>query len=76
MHDQPIPLHERPNIYLPRVKRPNPLLQPSSCPQVMANQLPKYEGLLKSQPIEIELRGRLPSYDVDKANRKVSIYDG
>ena len=33
----------------------------------MAKQLPKYEGLLNPQPIEIELGGRLPSYDVDKA---------
>ena len=36
----------------------------------MAKQLPKYEGLLNPQPIEIELRGRLPSYDVDKAIQK------
>ena len=32
--------------------------------------MPKYEGLLNPQPIEIELRGRLPSYDVDKAIEK------
>ena len=50
-----------------QVRRPNPLLEPSSYLQVMAKQLPKYEGLLKPQPIEIELRGRLPSYEVDKA---------
>ena len=67
MHDQPVPLYERPEIYPQRVKRPNPLLKPSSYPQVMAKQLPKYEALLKSQPIEIELRGRLPSYNVDKS---------
>ena len=36
----------------------------------MGKQLPKYEGLLTPQPIEIELRGRLPSYDVDKAIEK------
>ena len=36
----------------------------------MAKQLPRYEGLLNPQPIEIELRGRLPSYDVDKAIQK------
>ena len=43
------------------------MLEPSYNPKVMAKQLPKYEGLLNPQPIEIELRGRLPSYDVDKA---------
>ena len=63
------------NIYqTPRldeqVRRPNPLLEPSLYPHVMAKQLPKYEGLLKPQPIEIELRGRLPSYEVDKAIEK------
>ena len=52
------------------VRRPNPLLEPSSFPQVMRKQLPEYEGLLKPQPIEIELRGRLPSYEVDKAIEK------
>ena len=36
----------------------------------MAKQLPKYKGLLTPQPIEIELRGRLPSYDVDKVIEK------
>ena len=69
MHDHPV-LQERPEIYPQRLKRPNPLLEPSSYPQVMAKQLPKYEGLLKPQLIEIELRGRLPSYDVDKAIEK------
>ena len=53
-----------------QVRRPNPLLEPSFYPQVMSKQLPKYEGLLKPQPIEIELRGRLPSYEVDKAIEK------
>ena len=53
-----------------QVRRSNPLLEPSSYPQVMAKQLPEYEGLLKPQPIEIELRGRLPSYEVDKAIEK------
>ena len=36
----------------------------------MSNQLPKYEGFLKPQLIEIELRGRLPSYEVDKTIEK------
>ena len=53
-----------------QVRRPNPLLEPSSFPQVMRKQLPEYEGLLKPQPIEIELKGRLPSYEVDKAIEK------
>ena len=53
-----------------QVRRPNPLLEPSSFPQIMTKQLPEYEGLLKPQPIEIELRGRLPSYKVDKAIEK------
>ena len=65
VHDS-VPL-QRPELTEPKMKRPNPLLELSSYPQVMAKQLPKYEGLLKPQPIEIELRGRLPSYDVDKA---------
>ena len=69
VHDQPV-LQERPEIYSPRVKRPNPLLEPSSYPQVMTKQLPKYVGLLKPQPIEIELRVSLPSYNVDKAIEK------
>ena len=68
---QPPPLiQQRPEIYPIRIKRPNPLLEPSYNPKVMAKQLPKYEGLLNPQPIEIELRGRLPSYDVDKAIQK------
>ena len=29
-----------------QVRRPNPLLEPSSYPQVMSKQLPKYEGML------------------------------
>ena len=53
-----------------QVRRPNPLLETIFYPQVMAKQLPEYEGLLKPQPIEIELRGRLPSYEVDKAIEK------
>ena len=36
----------------------------------ITKQLPKYGGLLNPKPIEIELRGRLPSYDVDKAIQK------
>ena len=70
VHDQPVTLHERPEIYPQRVKRPNPLLEPSSYPQVMAKQMPKYEGLLKPLPIEIELSGSLPSYNVGKAIEK------
>ena len=66
---QPI-FQQRPEIYPNRIKRPNPLLEPSYNQKVMAKQLPKYEGLLNPQPIEIELRGRLPSYDVDKAIQK------
>ena len=68
---KPLPLiQQRPEIYPTRIKRPNPLFEPSYNPKVMAKQLPKYEGLLNPQPIEIELRGRLPSYDVDKAIQK------
>ena len=68
---KPPPLiQQRPEIYPTRIKRPNPLLEPSYNPKVMAKQLPKYEGLLNPQPIEIELRSRLPSYDVDKAIKK------
>ena len=36
----------------------------------MSKQLPKYEGMLKPQPIEIESRGRLHSYEVDEAIEK------
>ena len=72
VHDQPFVRHpmNKQEVYTSRMKRPNPLLEPSSYPQVMGKQLPKYEGLLTPQPIEIELRGRLPSYDVDKAIEK------
>ena len=62
-------IHQTP-ILEEQVRRPNLLLEPSSYPQVMSKQLPKYEGLLKPQPIETELRGRLPSYEVDKAIEK------
>ena len=69
------PEQEEDNIYQTpmleeQVRRPNPLFEPSSFPQVMRKQLPEYEGLLKPQPIEIELRGRLPSYEIDKAIKK------
>ena len=47
-------IHQTP-ILEEQVRRPNPLLEPSFYPQVMSKQLPKYEGLLKTQPIEIEL---------------------
>ena len=67
--EQPYPMN-RQESYASRMRRPNPLLDPSSYPEVMGKQLPKYEGLLTPQPIEIELRGRLPSYDVDKAIEK------
>ena len=63
-------IQQRPEIYPTRIKRPNPLVEPSYNSKVMAKQLPKYEGLLNPQPIEIELRGRLPSYDVDKSIQK------
>ena len=69
VHEQPYPMN-RQESYASRMRRPNPLLDPSSYPEVMGKQLPKYEGLLTPQPIEIELRGRLPSYDVDKAIEK------
>ena len=72
VHDQPFsgyPINKQ-EVYTSRMKIPNPLLEPSPYPQVMGKQLPKYEGLLTPQPIEIELRGRLPSYDVDKAIEK------
>ena len=72
VHEQPYvryPIEGKEN-YPSRMKRPNPLLEPSFYPQVMGKQLPKYEGLLTPQPIEIELRGRLPSYDVEKAIEK------
>ena len=72
VHDQPhtgYPV-DRQEVYTSKIKRLNPLLEPSSYPNVMGKQLPKYEGLLTPQPIEIELRGRLPSYDVDKAIEK------
>ena len=68
---QPPPLiQQRPEIYPTRIERPNPLLEPSYNPKVMTKQLPKYEGLLNPQPIEVELRARLPSYHVDKAIQK------
>ena len=69
VHEQPYVSfpRERQYAYTSRMKRPNPLLEPSTYPNVMGKQLPKYEGLLTPQPIEIELRGRLPSYDVDNA---------
>ena len=72
VHDQPYTGYavDRQEVYTSKMKRPNPLLEPSSYPNVMGMQLPKYEGLLTPQPIEIELRGRLPSYDVDKAIEK------
>ena len=68
---KPPPLiQQRPEIYPTGIKRPNPLLEASYNPKVMTKQLPQYEGLLNPQPIEIGLRGRLPSYDVDKAIQK------
>ena len=78
VHEKPYTCYpmDRQEVYTSRKKIPNPLLEPSSYPQVMGKQLPKYEGLLTPRPIEIELRGRLPSYHVDKSNRKVSFYYG
>ena len=72
VHNQPhigYPV-DRLEIYASKMKRPNPLLEPSSYLHIRGKQLPKYEGLLKPQPIEIELRGRLPSYDIDRAIEK------
>ena len=49
---KPPPLiQQRPEIYPTRIKRPNPLVESSYNPKVMAKQLPKYEGLLNPQPI-------------------------
>ena len=72
---EPILGQDEANIYQPsvmdkQVRRPNPLLEPSSYLPEMAKQFPQYEGLLKPQPIEIDLRSRLPSYEVDKAIEK------
>ena len=55
VHDQPFSGYpmDRQEVYTSRMKRPNPLLEPSSYPQVMGKQLPKYEGLLTPQPIEV-----------------------
>ena len=72
----PLLIQQRPEIYPNRIKRPNPLLEPSYNPKIMAKQLPKYEGLLNPQPIEIELRGRLPSYDVGQSYSKIHIFNG
>ena len=48
--------------------RPNPLMDPVQAPrQAMQT---RYEGLLNPLPIDIELRGRLPAYDVDKELRQ------
>ena len=81
VHEQPTSLQYEADIYQSpvidkQVRRPNPLLEPSSYPQVMSKQLPKYEGMLKPQPIEIELRVRLPSYEVDKAIEKYPFTNG
>ena len=75
VHEQPTPLQHEPEIYQSplidrQVRRPNPRLEISSYPQVMSKQLPRYEGMLKPEPIEIKLRGRLSSYEVDKAIEK------
>ena len=52
----PLPLtsNKLPNRY-PIVKSKEPV-----------ERIENYEGLLKPTPIEIELRGQLPSFDVDK----------
>ena len=49
---EPIPIQGEANIYqtpviYKQVRRPNPLLEPSSYLQVISKQLPKYEGMLK-----------------------------
>ena len=53
VHKQPYTGYpmDRQEVYTSRMKRPNPLLEPSSYPQVMGKQLPKYEWLLTPQPI-------------------------
>ena len=58
VHEQPSSLQPRTEFYQSNGKRPNPSLEPSSYLQVMSKQLPKYEGMLKPEPIKIELRGR------------------
>ena len=55
VHEQPSSLQPRTEFYQSNGKRPNPLLEPSSYPQVMSKQLPKYEGMLKPQLIEIDI---------------------
>ena len=72
---EPTPIQGEANIYQTpvmdeQVRRPNLLFEPSFYQQVISKQLPKYEGILKPQLIEIELRGRLPSYEVDKTIEK------
>ena len=54
VHEQPYAGYsiDRQEVYTSRMKRPIPLLEPSSYPNVMGKQLPKYEGLLTPQPIE------------------------
>ena len=49
---EPTPKQYKANIYQTpmmkeQVRRPSPLLEPSSYPQVMSKQLPRYEGFLK-----------------------------
>ena len=49
-------------------RRPNPILEPSINRQAehrQVRQLPEYENLLNPVPLNIELRGRLPSCNVD-----------
>ena len=49
---------------------PLPLTLPNRYPMVKSKEpvkrIENYEGLLKPTPIEIELRGQLPPFDVDK----------
>ena len=52
VHVPPVSLQQRTETYQSpvvdrQVRRPSHLLEPSSYPQVMSKQLPKYEGILK-----------------------------
>ena len=53
MHEQPSYLQPRTVFYQSNVKRPNPILEPSSYPLVMSKQLPKYEEMVKPQPLKL-----------------------
>ena len=49
---KPPPLiQQRPEIYQTRIKRPNPLFEPSYNPKVMVKQLPKYCNVFLLAPV-------------------------